>query len=545
VTPASPSLLGRRRAAALGLLALLAGPGCATAEPSSSTTAASATAASATATTATAAKATRAVDLHLLLSADEHGWLQPARDKGAGLLRGGVHSAAATMAAEGYAVGRPGWMLLSAGDMWTGPYEATVLEGAPMAAAMRELGYVAAAVGNHDFDFGQPAIVQRRRDAGFPFLGANLVELSTGRPPAWAQPYAVLDVRQDDGSTARVGVIGLACHESPVTADVRNMVGIEFRPYDHALEEWLPRLKAEQPDVIIALIHDGISRIEPLVPILRRHGVAAVAAGHEHRSGIVVDDNHTAASDDDVVICNAGPYLRTLCRIDLSYVGGRLHRHAEHTVEVKAPLDAPAPPFSAALGKIVDDAEASAAQIGGEVLVQSTTRLDRGRDGALGQFVVDAWLEHLPFAQVALTNAGGLRQDIEAGPLRLRDVVSALPFNNYLLVVDMTGAELREQLANPESVVGGVTYAWHDEAGGARVVTGLFGRDGRPVADDAKLKVIINDFMYRGGDRYRFADREPEETAVDWREPLFRTLRAMKARGAQLTVTPSPRGRRE
>jgi 2',3'-cyclic-nucleotide 2'-phosphodiesterase (5'-nucleotidase family) len=502
------------------------------------------TAASPTPTTAATAPA-RAVELHLLFSSDEHGWLQPAKDKTAGLLRGGVHSAAATIAAEGFAVGKPGWLLLSAGDMWTGPYETTVLEGAPMAAVMRELGYAAGAVGNHDFDFGQHAIAERRLESDFPFLGANLVDQATRRQPPWAQPYVVVDVHQDDGSTARVGVIGLSCFESPVTADVRNMVGLEFRPYDHALEEWLPRLEAEEPDVIVAVIHDSIARIEPLIPILRKHHVAAVAAGHEHRAGIVVDDNHTADADDDVVICNSGPYLRSMCRLDLSYVGGVLRRHAEKGLEVKAPLDAPAPPFNAAVKKILDDAEASAAQIGGEVLVESTQRLDRGRDGALGQFVVDAWLENLPYAQVAITNAGGVRQDIDAGPLRLRDIVSALPFNNYLLVVDMTGAELREVLANPESVVGGVTYAWHDEPGGARVVSAVFGKDGKPIADDAKLKVVVNDFMYRGGDRYRFTDREPEETAVDWREPVFRTLRALKARGAKLVVTAEPRGRRE
>ncbi len=485
------------------------------------------------------------MELRLLFSSDEHGWLQPVKDKRAGVLRGGVHAAAATMAAEGFAVGKPGWLLLSAGDMWTGPYETTVLEGAPMAAAMRELGYGAAAIGNHDFDFGQEVLASRRTESGFPFLGANLVERATGRPPPWAQPYVVLDVQQDDGSAARVGVIGLACVDSPVTADVRHMAGIEFRPYDHALEQWLPLLQAERPDVIVAIVHDAIARIEPLVPLLRQHRVAAVAAGHEHRAGIVIDDNGTADADDDVVICNAGPYLRSLCRLDLSYAAGRLRSHAAKNIEVKAPLESPTPHFSAALAGIVDEAEASATRVGGEVLVESTRRLDRGRDGALGQFVVDAWLENLPYAQVAVTNAGGLRQDIDAGLLRLRDVVSALPFNNYLLVVDMTGAELREVLANPESVVGGVTYVWHEEPGGARVVTSVSGKDGQRIADDAKLKVIINDFMYRGGDHYRFADREPEETAVDWREPVYRSLRAMKARGAKLEVVAEPRGRRE
>jgi 2',3'-cyclic-nucleotide 2'-phosphodiesterase (5'-nucleotidase family) len=498
-----------------------------------------------TATSTTTTTAPRTVDLHLLFSSDEHGWLQPTKDKAAGLLRGGIHSAAATMAGEGFAVGKPGWLLLSAGDMWTGPYETTVLEGAPMAAAMRELGYRAAAVGNHDFDFGLHAIAERRLEGGFPFLGANLIDQTTGRQPSWAQPYVVVDVLQEDGSVARVGVIGLSCFESPVTADVRNMIGLEFRPYDHALEEWLPRLQAERPDVVVALIHDSIARIEPLIPILRKHRVAAVAAGHEHRAGLLVDDNHTADAGDDVVICNPGPYLRSMCRLDLSYVDGALRRHSEKGTEIKTPLDAPAPPFNAVVQKILDQAEASAAQVGGEVLVESTHELDRGRDGALGQFVVDAWLENLPFAHVALTNAGGLRQDVDAGALRLRDIVSALPFNNYLLVVDMTGAELREALANPESIVGGATYTWHDEPGGARVVTAVFGKDGKKIADDARLKVVINDFMYRGGDRYRFADREPEETAVDWREPLFRSLRALKARGQKLTVTASPRGRRD
>jgi 5'-nucleotidase/UDP-sugar diphosphatase len=483
--------------------------------------------------------------LHVLMSSDEHGWLQPVRDKTAGLMRGGILNASKTMAAEGFGKRQPGWMLLSAGDMWTGPYEATVLEGAPMAAAMRELGYAAAAIGNHDFDFGQGALAERRREADFPFLGANLLDTATGTLPPWAAPFTLVDVPQADGSIARVGVIGLACFESPVTADVRNMSGIEFRPYDHALEQWLPRLVDEHPDAIVAVIHDAISRIEPLIPLLRRYHVSAVAAGHEHRAGVLVDDNHSAAIDDDIIICNAGPYLRSLCRVDLSYVDGALVGREQRFLPVTAATDSVPEGSDPALVAIVERAEESAARIGGEVLVENTLRLEKGREGTLGQFVVDTWLENLPYAQVALTNAGGLRQDIEAGPLRLRDVISALPFNNYLLIVDMTGAELREQLANPESVAAGVTYRWHEEPGGARVVSTLAGADGRAIPDDANLKVVINDFMYRGGDRYRFRDREPEETAVDWREPIFRSLRALKARGEKLSVTPASRGHKE
>jgi 5'-nucleotidase / UDP-sugar diphosphatase len=300
----------------------------------------------------------------------------------------------------------------------------------------------------------------------------------------------------------------------------------------------LPEGKAAHPDAIVVVAHDRIDAVKPLVPLLREYGVHLIAAGHEHRPGIVVDDGGTEGASDDVVICNAGPFMRTLCRVDLEFSGGVLTGHAEKIVAVEHAKDAPAPPFDDGLARIVAEAEASADRVGGEVLVENKQKLTRGREGSLGQLLVDAWLEALPFAQVAITNAGGLRQDIEPGPLRLRDIVSALPFNNTLLVVDVSGRELREVLlANPETVVGGLRYEWSEDAQGVRTVHRVVDLDGAVIADDRQLKVVINDFMYRGGDRYTFADRAPEETAVDWREPVYRLLRTLRAAGTPLDRT--------
>ena len=498
-----------------------------------------------TTTTTSPPAPARNFDLHILLTTDEHGWLLPWKDIPASMMRGGIHAAAATMSVEGYRKGAPGWVLLSAGDMWTGPYESTVLEGAPMAAAMKHLGYSAAAVGNHEFDFGTPVLAERQKGGGFPLLASNMIEAATSTLPPWVRPYTVVDVPLEGGGSIKVGVLGLACVDSPVTSDARHMVGLQFLPYAQTLKHWLPRLAAEKPDVIVVIAHDAIPVLEPLVPILRAHGVHVIAAGHEHRSGIVVNDNGSDDVGDDVVICNAGPYLRTLCRLDLSFHGKTLVKHHQKIVQVERPIEAAPLVFDEEIMRIVDQAEGSARRIGGEVLVDNKLKLGRGRDGALGQLVVDAWLEALPYAQIALTNAGGLRQDIEAGPLRLRDVISALPFNNYLLVIDMTGAELKKILENPESVVGGMTYRFHDEHGGVRVVTRLVDSAGHDMADTQTFKVIVNDFMFRGGDKYRFADREPEETAVDWREPIFRMLRDMGRQGRSLDRSEVPRGLRE
>ena len=479
-------------------------------------------------------------ELRLFFTSDEHGWLAPVVDKKEAVQRGGVHSFAWKLKDQGFMKGKPGQLLLSSGDMWTGPYESTVLEGRPMAAAMSQLGYSAAAVGNHEFDFGLETLIAREKSSAFPFLGANLLDESSGQLPAWALPYVIVDT-----GGLRVGIVGLACKESPTTADPRNMRGIQFGEYAAALEKWLPRVAMEGVDEIVVLVHDSVRRVKPLLPILRRHRVHAVATGHQHVTEVFVDAGGTPDPDDDVMICNPGPYLRSFCRMDLAFVRGRLVAGSVRHHDVEVAADADIAPFDEPLAKIVDEAEASANRIGGEVLVQNLNKLERGPQGALGQLVVDSWLEALPFAQVAITNVGGLRQDLEPGPLRLRDVVSTMPFNNYLLVVDMTGAQLKQALANPQSIAAGVRYTARDE-GFRRAISDLVDTSGKPISDNARLKVVINDFMYRGGDHYTFAewDQEPEETAVDWREPVFRLLRSLGQKNEPLQRTPDDRAGR-
>jgi 2',3'-cyclic-nucleotide 2'-phosphodiesterase (5'-nucleotidase family) len=496
-----------------------------------------------TAATSTARAPDAPRNLHVLFTTDEHGWLLPLKDEKEGVQRGGIVALYERFTKnEGYAPGQgardAGYVLLSAGDNWTGPYETTVLEGAPMVAAMSEMGYAASAVGNHEFDFGVRTLAERAKAARFPLLAANLVELASGNLPSWAKAFTIVEV----GGT-KLGVIGLTNVDSPVTSDPRHMTGLKFRGYVETLDEWAPKVKAAGADELVVLLHDSLSLAPELMPTFRKHHVRLVAFGHHHVAGEMIDDNGTPDVDDDIVICNAGAYMRSYCRADLVFQGAKMTSRAVKLTTVEAPLGTVVE-GNATLMTIVTEAEKSANQIGGEVLVENARLLKRGVDGPLGQMIVDAWLEALPYAQVAVTNAGGLRQDLPAGPVRMRDVVSVLPFNNYLLVVDLTGAQLKEVLANEESVVSGLKFTYTVDAGKpGRVIQAVVGRDGKPIADDAKLKVVINDFMFRGGDRYKFQtyDAEPEETAIDWREPVLRALRDMGKAGKKLDVTADDR----
>jgi 2',3'-cyclic-nucleotide 2'-phosphodiesterase (5'-nucleotidase family) len=344
------------------------------------------------------------------------------------------------------------------------------------------------------------------------------------------QPYTIVEA-----GGLLVGVLGFTNVDSPVTSDPRHMTGLQFLPYEDALEHWAPLMRARGVDTIVVLLHDGFEAVTPLIPLFRKHGIHAVAIGHHHQGTTLVDDGGTPDAADDVLVCNSGSFLRSYCRIDLTFTHTALTAHAIKMTAVEQPLADPPPPADAVLSPIVAAAEHSANQIGGEVLVENTALLKRGRAGPLGQVVVRAWLDALPYAQVAITNAGGLRQDLAAGPVRVRDVVSVLPFNNYLLVVDLTGAQLKAVLESEESIVAGVAFKVATQDG-KRVVSEMADSAGQPIPPERRVKVVINDFMYRGGDRYQFAkyDPEPEETAIDWREPVLRSLREKGKRGEKL-----------
>ena len=198
------------------------------------------------------------------------GWAPTAGSGGAdGLLRRWERS-------EGY---RPdgAFLVISSGDMWTGPAISTVLEGKSMVDVMNALGYRAATLGNHDFDFGQDVIRQRRQEANFPFLGANIRVRSTGDLPDYLEPYTLIDV-----NAIRVGILGVTTVETPVDTRPANVEDLEFRPYAEALEKYVPEIRAAGADLIIVAGHMCGTELEALADTAAALGVAVIAGGHCH-----------------------------------------------------------------------------------------------------------------------------------------------------------------------------------------------------------------------------------------------------------------------
>lgn len=474
-------------------------------------------------------------EVMIFLSTDEHGWLSPLHDPESGVGRGGLvpfaHALQRHTRLPAAQVG-----LFSVGDNWTGPFESTALQGAPMLHAMNLLAYRASVVGNHEFDFGQELLAQRAREAAFPLLAANIVEEDTGVRPSWATPWVIVPL-----GGIRLGVLGLANRDTPQLTDPRNVVGLSFLDYGPVLRRELPLLKAAGAQHVMLLVHDEASALLPLRGLLREEGIRIVGVGHSHQSVRLVDDGDTPADPrDDIVFCSGGAYLRGYCSVRLRFDDGALavvdaEVHRVETAGGKTPPDEESD-LVRGLEEIVASAGREADALGGQLLAMARARIT-SRDHALGQYVVDSWLQALPLAQVALTNQGAIRQDIEAGPIRVRDLHSALPFDNTLLLLSVQGRALRSILEHPESLAGGVRYRYRTVDGRRKIVSVQL-QDGTPLDDEKVYRVVVTDFMYRGGDGYELSglDGSPAETGMDWRAPVIHRLQQEAATGHALDV---------
>ena len=179
------------------------------------------------------------VKVRLLLTTDEHGWLEPGRGKG-GVKLGGSVSLAAHLSEERNDLNPDNVLLYSIGDMWTGPYLSTLLKGEPMVKTMNALHYAGAVIGNHDFDFGQDQLATNIKNSTFPYLAANLHLSKTKEHPPWAKPYQIFDI---DG--VKIGILGFANKNTPETTDLKNLVGLEFTGYIAGINKYVPIMRRE------------------------------------------------------------------------------------------------------------------------------------------------------------------------------------------------------------------------------------------------------------------------------------------------------------
>ena len=166
----------------------------------------------------------------------------------------------------------------------------------PIIAAMNTLGYEAATLGNHEFNYGLEYLDKALAGAEFPFVSANLVRGELAADPlsvdTYIQPYLIIDKELTDGAggsrTIRVGIIGFLPPQI-MTWDATHLEGkVDTRDIVETAQAYVPRMKEEGADIVIALSHSGIAADQgagaenAALQLAAVDGIDVVLTGHQH-----------------------------------------------------------------------------------------------------------------------------------------------------------------------------------------------------------------------------------------------------------------------
>ncbi len=438
-----------------------------------------------------------------------------------------------------------GVLLVDAGDMFQGTLASNIAEGAPVVRGYNALGYNAAAIGNHEFDFGpvgtEPpgqvaaeaknpfgAIEARIAQARFPVLSSNLVEEASGKTPPWhgLAPSAMVRV-----AGIRIGLVGALTRETPHIVMPAYFKGLAARPLAASIIPQAKKLRAEGAKLVVVLAHAGgncqnvdhphdLSSCKPDEEIFKvarklpRGLVDVIVAGHTHKG--------VAQYVNGIAVVEAYAYGTAFSRVDVRFapqtqrvLGVRIFPPHQVCADFKS-LDhcnpgsyagRPVQP-DARIARVIQPALDRAAKKRAEpvgVTLGSAIRRANKVESPLGNLFAELMRQAAPGAEVGITNGGSLRADLPAGKLTYGELFEAMPFDNRLATLRMTGAELRQVITKHlESDAHGII-----SVAGMRVVAKctpkglsvqLVRPNGHVFPDNAKLTVATSDYLVTGGD---------------------------------------------
>jgi 5'-nucleotidase len=506
--------------------------------------------------------------VHVVLvgTTDVHGWFNGRMEVPAGGGEGVHHGGVALLASYVNALRAANdgnVVLVDSGDMFQGTLESNLFEGEPVVLAYNALGYSAAAVGNHEFDYGplgkgvtasSPAddeLGALKRNSGiakFPFLAANMTERSTGKVPAWAKPYTMVEVKG-----AKIGIIGLATPDTPNVTIESNVRSLAFGDPVAATLSAAGELRAAGADAIVVIAHMGgrctdlhdprdASSCEErheanrLLNSLPADTIDAYFAGHTHQqmrhfiNGVPAAQSLAYSNEFSMIdlwidteanrVIDERSFIRPptmICAVVYSGTERCDPRRAPEGSKLEQRVFEGRPIVrDTALHDVVEPYLAQVSAKKNERLgITASAPFTRVnfRESQLGNLLADAMREWAG-ADIGIMNSGGIRSNLRAGDLIYADIFEVSPFDNYPAVVQLTGQQIIDVLRATSGgdrglmQVSGIRYTLDDsrdldkKSGPRDRFVSATLANGEPLELEKLYSVVMPDFLVQGGDGF-------------------------------------------
>ncbi len=425
----------------------------------------------------------------------------------------------------------------------------------PMMLVMSSLNYDAMAVGNHEYNFGLKVLEKARREASFPWLSANTYDKATNKPHY--KPYIIKEV-----AGGRVGILGLTTPGVPNWDNPPNYAGLEFHQPLLEARKWVPIMRdQEKADVVVIAMHMGLGEDlrtgevspgqiphenEAIVIAKEVPGVDVIFMGHTHREVPSLYIN-------GVLLTQANHWGRHLARADLylqkSETGWRVYAKSARTLPADDRVE-PDPDVVKLAEPYDRETQAWLSRTIGESAEELTAREARFRDTAILDLIQKVQLE-AGKADVSMVASFNSEARIAKGPVSVRDIAGLYVYENTLVVLEVTGQQLKDALEHSAKyykgyepgkplreliddkipaynfdIAEGVTYELDISKPVGQRIQNLRFR-GQPLAPSGKLRLATNNYRVNGGGGYSMykdapvvyrSSEEIRELIIDWLE---------------------------
>lgn len=444
--------------------------------------------------------------ISIFVTSDIHGNWQPYRSSDAIFEIGSVSRMQTIIKQIKAELGEERVLFLDGGDS---PYNTTlanITKGDASTGILSAMSLDATVLGNHDFDMSFDNLLRLAREANYPMLSANIRYkdkfIPEGQSDNKIKEFPAYLLIEKAG--IRFGIFGVTDHRSAEGTLFSNTQQICFEDHFKVAAETVLDLQREGVDYIIALshLHADNAKLMEEVP-----GIDLSIAGGNDIAG-KPDIYHGRR-----YLINPGKHAEALTQVNLLFYEGRhcsvivnqlfVNEAYEEDAELNELIDV----YTKQVDKILDQPIGYLAQN-----LEWSAQLVREQNSPLANMVSDSLLEFFRAdgAEISLFNGGGIRASIDEGEVSMRELTSALPFDNEIMLVEMTGEVLWQAVENgirnwPGNggqflQPAGFTYKF--QAGQPNKLLSITLPDGSPLDLKARYKVVINSFMAGGGNGY-------------------------------------------
>ncbi|NSX54848.1 bifunctional 2',3'-cyclic-nucleotide 2'-phosphodiesterase/3'-nucleotidase [Parasulfitobacter algicola] len=383
----------------------------------------------------------------------------------------------------------------------------------PIITAMNQMDFDASTLGNHEFNYGLDFLMKSIAGSAFPVLSANVVLEQGASPTAdktLVKPYTILDRMITDGSGTshpiKIGLIGFVPPQI-MTWDRRHLEGnVTARDIIQTAQAFVPEIKEQGADIIIALSHSGIGEMNASdgmenasVPLAALDGIDVILTGHHHRTFPGPDYDANDVIDPVAGTIHGKPAVMGgfwgshlgLIDLMLDHDGGqwRVITHSAETRPISkrnedrsiTPLVESDPDVLASVSDIHDGTLAYIRRAVGKTSAPlhsyfalvaddpSVQIVSNAQSWYIKQMLVDTEFSDLPILSAAAPFKAGGRggaeyyTDVPIGDVAIKNVADLYLYPNTVRAVKVTGAQLKDWLERSAGMFNQITPRQADQ----------------------------------------------------------------------------------